>query len=195
MTPRTRFLLQVLIGMALGLVLAITTNELIHRGLLAMQDYLPLVLAAMYVLIALTIWINPFVRKTAQPGERLWKRAAALLVSAIALAAPALVPKSANVLPAYLVIVAIYGLGLVMMHRLVSGLDELTKQVYVDTNQVTMNVLLVGLFLWGAAERMDLIPFEASIWMLCSLVLFFHFTWSQIAWMRRGLGNPLVAEE
>jgi hypothetical protein len=183
MTPRTRFLLQVLIGMALGLVLAITTNELIHRGLLAMQDYLPLVLAAMYVLIALTIWINPFVRKTAQPGERLWKRAAALLVSAIALAAPALVPKSANVLPAYLVIVAIYGLGLVMM------------QVYVDTNQVTMNVLLVGLFLWGAAERMDLIPFEASIWMLCSLVLFFHFTWSQIAWMRRGLGNPLVAEE
>jgi len=52
-----------------------------------------------------------------------------------------------------------------------------------------------GRLLYGAAERLDLVQKGVSIWVLNSIVLWLYLVLASVAWMRRGVGNPLVASE
>ena len=88
----TMFVLKLIGGGVGGAVLGMIGLRLIDQDLNRIGDYLPVTLSIMYALLGVTVWFNPYVRRTARPDEQLWMRCAVMLISAVALAAPVLAP-------------------------------------------------------------------------------------------------------
>ena len=189
------FFLKLLGGGVIGAVFASGALALIDRGFLTSSDYLPVLMATFYALLGLTVWINPYVRKTRAPGEPLWPRSLLMLVSACALATPLIAPLVASPQTVFLVVVAFYVVSWWIGRITLRRVDELTKRVVVETNHLSLHIILAVLLLYGAAERLNLVPDGVSIWMLNGILLWVYFLVTQFAWMRRGLDNPTVAEE
>jgi hypothetical protein len=189
------FILKLLGGGVIGVVIGTGAIVLMNKGVFTLHDYLPLIISFLYVLIGLTVWINPYVRKTKIPGERLWPRCLLMLVSGTALAAPALMPASIDRLLALAIVALLWVVSWQILRYVLKHTDELLKRVMVDANQMATACVVPALFLYGAAERLGIVPDGASIWVLNGLVVWVYFLTSQFAWMRRGLDNPMVPDE
>src|SRR4029079_8069559 len=81
-TRPTRMSLKLLLGGACGLVVALAAIYLIDRQAIRGDDYLPVTMGAIYLVLGLTVCVNPSIRSTSQPDERLWLRAAAMVTAA-----------------------------------------------------------------------------------------------------------------
>jgi hypothetical protein len=189
------FVGKLVIGGMVGIALAFAAGVLMQRKLLQSSDYLPVVMAAVFALSGLTVWFNPNYRKIRRPGASLWPQCAMALVSAAALAAPVLMPPAIDPVIGFFLVVLLYVGAWQVTQSVVRRSDELFQRVVVDTNQVAAKVIFSALFLYGAAERLDIVPHGASIWVLNGIVVWFYFMVAQFAWMRRGLDNPLVSED
>jgi hypothetical protein len=189
------FLLKALGGSAIGAAMAAGALVLMQKGVFTFRDYLPLIMATLYVLTGLTVWINPYVRKTSAPNEALWPRCLLMIVSGAALAAPALMPSRVEPLLALGIVALLWFISWRIMRYVLSHTDELLKRVMVDANQMSVACLLPVLFLYAAAERLGIVSEGMSIWVVNGIVVWVYFMMSQFAWMRRGLDNPMVAEE
>ena len=187
--------LQSLTAMFVGGLLGVAAIALMNRGVLTFEDYLPATLAATYVLLGVTVWINPNIRRTASPGEPLWPRSVLAMMWAVALIAPVIAPATVNPWMVFALIVICGALTWPINRLMERRLDELVKRVMVDTNQMAIRIIAPLMLLYGAAERLDLVQKGISIWVLNSIVLWLYLVLASVAWMRRGVGNPLVASE
>jgi hypothetical protein len=189
------FLLKLLGGGVIGVAMAAGAMVLVAKGVFTFSDYLPMIIATMYVATGLTVWINPYVRKTKMRGESLWPRCILMLVSGIALAAPVLMPSRVEPLLTLGIVALLWLISWQVMRYVLRHTDELLRRVIADANQMSTACLIPALFLYAAAERLGIVPQGTSIWVVNGIVVWVYFMMSQFAWMRRGLDNPMVAEE
>jgi hypothetical protein len=190
--PWVSFWLKTLVGLVIGVFIGAAGVFMLARDVIRLHDYMPVMMSAIYLLLGLTVWINPYVLRTAVPGERLWRRSAMMVAVGIALAAPVLVPPAVGPRVAFVLIAIFYAGGGLVAYFVTRRLDELTKRVIADTNQMAAKVIMPGIFLYGAAERLGLMPAGVSIWVLNGIIMWMYFVIEQFAWMRRGVDNPLA---
>jgi hypothetical protein len=118
-----------------------------------------------------------------------------MVVCGMTLVAPVVIPARIEPLLALGIVAMVWIGSWQIMRHVLSHADELMKRVIIDTNQMVMNCALPVLFLYGAAERLGIIPVGTSIWVVNGIVVWLYVILGSFAWMRRGVGNPLVAEE
>src|SRR5262249_22245496 len=127
--PWVRFWLKILVGLVIGVFIGAAGVFMLARDVIRLRDYMPVMMSAIYLLLGLTVWITPYVLRTAVPGERLWRRSMMMVAVGIALAAPVLVPPAVDPRVAFVLIAIFYAGGGLVAHFVTRRLDELTKRV------------------------------------------------------------------
>jgi|SRR5215217_211010 len=201
---------QMLIGAVFGGVAAMIALNLEDSGVLdfsrlSWSEMFGLVLALMLIIAGLFVTATSFSARatasamdpertsSAKPGQTVFYRQQGVvtLLAGVMIGAPVLVPLLAGpleqpvALALMIALVALFLIQTALNLSVWSRADEMVRQMIAEAGAACFWVLQGGLFLWAAAEKLDLAP-ALSSWDALVVLMTFYLLVSSVLSVRRG---------